>query len=239
MKREWPSTLYSAVADTTAAAVGDADVEDDGYEEYSEGGGGVVEKGTNHPESLFPRQPSTFSKQHYQTIDHAGNGRRDKKIPNNPRSGGVIVGGSGGGDTSPIPALPSTTLPRTVYDGNNGNDDEGQTSFGLDENLECGMAYMLGNLSSILLLILETRNRKVRFHAWQSFIIFTSFLSIKLLGLIFLPFHYSTTLWLLGILEIVSACYMAHGIVKGYPMSIPRISDWANSCVSDDDHYYI
>ena len=217
MKNEWPPNLYGGEVDNE---------NDNDYEEYSEN---VVEKGNNHQESFFSSSPlPTVSKQ-YSTVttmtDDYRNGR-DKKLNNPMRGEGA----------SPLPTtIPSAMLSRTTTHHEGDNEAAGQTTFGWDENLECGIAYMLGNLSSIILLVFEARNRNVRFHAWQSFILFTSFLSVKLLGLLFLPFNPPITLWSIGIIEIISACYMSYWTVKGYQISIPRISDWAKTCVSDED----
>lgn len=47
-----------------------------------------------------------------------------------------------------------------------------QTSSGLDENVAGALAYGLGWITGALFLVLEPSNRFVRFHAWQSVILF-------------------------------------------------------------------
>jgi uncharacterized membrane protein len=47
-----------------------------------------------------------------------------------------------------------------------------KTIAGLDENIGGALAYALGWISGGLLLLLEPSNRFVRFHAWQSVIVF-------------------------------------------------------------------
>ncbi len=43
-----------------------------------------------------------------------------------------------------------------------------RTSFGLDENSESALAYVLGFITGIFFLLMEDENRTVRFHAMQS-----------------------------------------------------------------------
>jgi uncharacterized membrane protein len=49
--------------------------------------------------------------------------------------------------------------------------DLGRTAWGLDPNLVAALAYAIGWVSGIVLLIVEP-NKYVRFHAWQSTIAF-------------------------------------------------------------------
>lgn len=48
-----------------------------------------------------------------------------------------------------------------------------ETGLGLRVDIEAALAYALGPFSGILLLILERHNDYVRFHAWQSSLVFT------------------------------------------------------------------
>ena len=47
-----------------------------------------------------------------------------------------------------------------------------KTSSGLDENVAGALAYALGWITGAFFLLTEPSNRFVRFHAWQSVIIF-------------------------------------------------------------------
>jgi uncharacterized membrane protein len=47
-----------------------------------------------------------------------------------------------------------------------------ETSIGLDENVASAVAYALGFLSGIVLFFLEKDNRRVRWHAAQSMVVF-------------------------------------------------------------------
>lgn len=81
-----------------------------------------------------------------------------------------------------------------------------QTSNGLDENLAAALAYGLGWVTGVVFLLIEPSNAFVRFHAWQSVIVFGTLsvlwfiaVSIPLLGWAFafivLP-PVSAALWL-------------------------------------------
>lgn len=61
------------------------------------------------------------------------------------------------------------------------------TSTGLDQNIAGLLAYLFGFISGIVFLIIEKENKFVRYHAWQSIMVFVS---IFLLGIIlsFIPF---------------------------------------------------
>jgi len=47
-----------------------------------------------------------------------------------------------------------------------------KTSTGLDENVAGLLCYVLGWISGVVLLLIETENKFVRFHAMQSIIVF-------------------------------------------------------------------
>lgn len=81
-----------------------------------------------------------------------------------------------------------------------------QTSNGLDENIAGALAYGLGWVTGVVFLLIEPSNPFVRFHAWQSVIVFGTLsviwfiaVSIPLLGWAFafivLP-PVSAALWL-------------------------------------------
>jgi uncharacterized membrane protein len=84
-----------------------------------------------------------------------------------------------------------------------------RTSFGLDENTESALAYVLGFITGIFLLLMEDENRTVRFHALQSTVLFfglvlviVMFSFIPILAL-FIPVVWLTEifLWLLLIIR--------------------------------------
>ena len=62
-----------------------------------------------------------------------------------------------------------------------------KTSSGLDENVAGAVAYALGWISGAALLVSEPSNRFVRFHAWQSVILFGG-LSVAWFVAVSIPF---------------------------------------------------
>jgi len=66
-------------------------------------------------------------------------------------------------------------------------------SAGLDENLVCALCYLLGLLTGVLFLVLEpySRNRLIRFHAFQSIFLniawIAVFVVISIISMVLLP----------------------------------------------------
>jgi len=58
-----------------------------------------------------------------------------------------------------------------------------KTSIGLDENLTGALAYVLGWVTGLALLVTERENRFVRFHAMQSAIVFGGLCALWFVGL--------------------------------------------------------
>ena len=58
-----------------------------------------------------------------------------------------------------------------------------KTSIGLDENLAGALAYVLGWITGVALLLIERDNRFVRFHAIQSSIVFGALCGLWFVGL--------------------------------------------------------
>ena len=48
------------------------------------------------------------------------------------------------------------------------------TSTGLQENVACVLCYVLGWVSGIVFLIIEPENKTIKFHAFQSILVFAS-----------------------------------------------------------------
>ncbi len=84
-----------------------------------------------------------------------------------------------------------------------------KTSLGIDENVEGLLAYLLGAVTGIILLLLEKDSDFVRFHAMQSTILFIGLWILQFfLGTIFGPLG-----TLVGLIEFV---VWVVGMVKAY-----------------------
>jgi uncharacterized membrane protein len=102
-----------------------------------------------------------------------------------------------------------------------------KTSIGLDENVAGALAYALGWISGVALLIVERENQFVRFHAMQSTIVFGVLcllwfvgVSIPILG------------WILSFIVIppVSAVvwlFMLYQAYQGERFKLPLVGDIA------------
>ena len=56
-----------------------------------------------------------------------------------------------------------------------------KTSTGLDANLAAALSYFLGFVTGIGFLLVEKENKFVRFHAWQSTLVFIGIVAIDIL----------------------------------------------------------
>ncbi|CAO3610869.1 unnamed protein product [Cunninghamella echinulata] len=110
----------------------------------------------------------------------------------------------------------STSSPSLLEEGILGNGAGGtmrvnkyETTLPIRVDLEAVLAYIAPPLSGLLLLVLETQNDYVRFHAWQSSLYFL-FLMILQFILLFISNFLSWLLFLFGIGSILFLCYRAY-----------------------------
>jgi len=106
-------------------------------------------------------------------------------------------------------------------------ENKARTAIGLDANVAAAVAYVLGWISGVALLLLEHDNRFVRFHAMQSTIVFAG-LSFAW----FLCFSVPFLGWLVSIFVIppVSALLWLLLIFKAYQgehFKLPVVGDMA------------
>lgn len=104
-----------------------------------------------------------------------------------------------------------------------------ETSTGLQENVAGLLCYVLGWISGIVFLILEPKNKFVRFHAFQSIIVFGA-ITIALILLSWIPFIgivFMSILWacwfILWILLMVQA---AQGLLYKLPWAGDLAEKW-------------
>ena len=100
--------------------------------------------------------------------------------------------------------------------------------FGLSENVAGMLAYVLGFISGIVVLVLEKDNKVVRFHALQSTIWF-AFLAIlgAVVGTVigWIPIIGSLVTTAIGIVVFASWIFLMVMTVVGNKFSIPLIGD--------------
>jgi uncharacterized membrane protein len=112
---------------------------------------------------------------------------------------------------------------------------EEKSSLHLDPNLAGALCYLLGCISGILFFVLETQNKRIRFHALQSILIFTVLTLLSLGSAVlailtdFVPFRLaSSTIW---ILHFVVWLVMIINAYQGKTIKIPGIGDFAQQQV--------
>ncbi|EGF79743.1 hypothetical protein BATDEDRAFT_89137 [Batrachochytrium dendrobatidis JAM81] len=81
-----------------------------------------------------------------------------------------------------------------------------ETSMPLRLDIAAALAYALGPVTGILFLIFETKNDYVRFHSWQSALVFVSIMAVHA----FLGLFSSTMAWLIFGLEITLALWLGY-----------------------------
>ncbi|KAI8380068.1 hypothetical protein BD560DRAFT_388349 [Blakeslea trispora] len=81
-----------------------------------------------------------------------------------------------------------------------------ETSLPIRVDIEAALAYVLGPVTGLLLLILERQNDYVRFHAWQSALGFTSLMLAQFI----LLFISSFLSWVLFFFNLFLMLYMTY-----------------------------
>ena len=106
-----------------------------------------------------------------------------------------------------------------------------ETSIGMKENVASGLCYLLGWISGLVFILIEQDNRVVRFHAWQSILVFGS-LSILAVIAGWLPVLGGLLAPLVSIVTVVLWIVLLVKAFQGERLSLPVVGhiaeDWAN-----------
>jgi len=107
-----------------------------------------------------------------------------------------------------------------------------KTSTGLEENIAGLLCYVLGWISGLIMLLVEKENSFVRFHAWQSIIVFGAFTIVTtVLGIV--PVIGWVISSLLGILAFILWIILMVKAFQGDRYKLPWAGDlaekWLNS----------
>ena len=103
---------------------------------------------------------------------------------------------------------------------------QAKTSTGLSRNVEAALAYVLGWVSGLILLLVEKEDKFVRFHAMQSvatFALFTVVSFVPLIGWILTPF--------VAILSFVTWLVCIFKAYQGEEFKLPVVGEWAKKQV--------
>ncbi|KIP11961.1 hypothetical protein PHLGIDRAFT_98665 [Phlebiopsis gigantea 11061_1 CR5-6] len=113
-----------------------------------------------------------------------------------------------------------------------------ETRFGMRVDMLAAVAYILGPLSALSLLVLETHNDYVRFHAYQSALLSSPLLLIRILvSLLQFPQFLRTTCTVLVIIPCLYMIYQAYMGAARYGLSrfqLPVIGPLADRWVTDE-----
>ncbi|MET0039183.1 MAG: DUF4870 domain-containing protein [Dehalococcoides mccartyi] len=106
-----------------------------------------------------------------------------------------------------------------------------KTSTGLQENVAGLLCYVLAWISAIIFLILEKDNKFVRFHAYQSLVVFGS---LQIIGLVFtiIPVLGVFISWVISVLSFILWVVLIVKAAQGFKYKLPIAGDiaerWAN-----------
>ncbi|KAI9275857.1 hypothetical protein BDA99DRAFT_412040, partial [Phascolomyces articulosus] len=108
-----------------------------------------------------------------------------------------------------------------------------ETRLPIRVDVEAALAYVLGPITGVLLLILETKNDYVRFHAWQSSALFLFLMCVHFV-LMFISSTLSWMLFVFDILLILILSYRAYldgaSLERSYvPYFGPLAAEWVDT----------
>jgi uncharacterized membrane protein len=101
------------------------------------------------------------------------------------------------------------------------------TKIGLAENISGVVAYFLGFITGIVLLVIEKENKFVRFHAAQSTVVFGALFIISII-LGFIPIIGWLIALFLPIIGLVLWLYLMFMAYKGNLYRLPVLADFAD-----------
>ncbi len=101
-----------------------------------------------------------------------------------------------------------------------------ETSVGLSANVAGLLCYVLGWISGIVFLVIEKRNKFVKFHAWQSIMTF-GVLTVARLVLGWIPIIGLVFDWIIGILGLVLWIVLMIQAGTGKMWKLPWVGNWA------------
>jgi len=101
-----------------------------------------------------------------------------------------------------------------------------KTSTGLDENIAGLLCYVLGWISGIIFLMVEQENKFVRFHAFQSILVF-GILTLAGIVLGWIPGIGLILNWFIGITAFVSWVVLMVKAYQGTRYKLPWVGDQA------------
>ncbi len=101
-----------------------------------------------------------------------------------------------------------------------------KTSTGLDENIAGLLCYVLGWVSGIVFLLIEPENKFVRFHAFQSIIVF-GVITVASAVLDWIPVIGGFFIWIIGTVAFIFWVVLMVKAYQGTKYKLPWAGDQA------------
>jgi uncharacterized membrane protein len=108
-----------------------------------------------------------------------------------------------------------------------------KTETGLEENVAGLLCYLVGWITGIIFLILEKKNQTIRFHAWQSTIVFGAYTILSIVfG--FIPFVGVILNAILGAVAVILWVILMFKAYKGERYKLPVAGEIAEKQVKKE-----
>ncbi|MDO8577887.1 MAG: DUF4870 domain-containing protein [Dehalococcoidales bacterium] len=111
------------------------------------------------------------------------------------------------------------------------NETKGKTSMGLEPNVAGLLCYAVGWITGIIFLIMEKENHFVRFHAFQSIVVFGAITVVSII-LSFVPIIGWTLGWLIGMGAFILWIILMLKAYQGIQWKLPVAGDFAEKQVA-------
>ncbi|WP_292468856.1 DUF4870 domain-containing protein [Methanolobus sp.] len=108
-----------------------------------------------------------------------------------------------------------------------------ETKLGVSENIAGLLAYLLGWISGIILLIIEKDNKFVRFHAAQSTVLYVGLFVLNfiigfLTSIDYIGFIFALISLLITLVSLVLWFFLMYKAYKGEMYRLPVIAEYAD-----------
>ena len=103
-----------------------------------------------------------------------------------------------------------------------------ETSLGVSQNVAAALAYVLGWVSGVIVLMIEKNNKYVRFHAMQSIAVFVP-LTVISFAAGYVPVIGGLIAWLLPIATLIIWIILIVTAAQGKEFKLPYISEFAEN----------
>ena len=107
------------------------------------------------------------------------------------------------------------------------NQELGKTSLGIEPNVAALLSYLLGWITGLVFFLIEKENKFVRFHAFQSIVVFGSF-TVLLIVLGFIPVIGWAIMPFVWIAELIAWIVCMIKAFQGEKFKLPVAGDIAD-----------